>query len=200
MKLKSLLLRKAGRRKRRKIRALIIALLLLFAGSVFLYERLFDGKIDGPAANLAVTTVERMIAEAASEIKGTGADGGAGGSVAIDSGKLNEKREIFETTLSEKIRKNGTIKVRIPLGTLIGGRFLSGKGPEVSSRVYCDYKTECEVTSDFVSVGINQTMYTAKLTVCVDCTLYLESGEKTVSVKDDVILEQLMFIGGVPLG
>ena len=165
-----------------------------------MYERLFDGKIEGPATNLAVTTVERMIAEAAAEVKGRGAEGGVGDSVAIDSGKLNEKRETFEASLAEKMKENGTVKVKIPLGTLIGGRFLSGKGPRVSTKVYCDYKTECGVKSDIVSVGINQTMYTAALTVRVDCSLYLDTGVRTVTVKDEIILEQLMFIGGVPLG
>jgi hypothetical protein len=198
--MKKLFLKRTGKKKRILIRIVLVVIVLLFAGGVVLYERLFDGKIEGPATNLAVTTVERMIAEAAAEVRGGGAENGAGDSVAIDSGKLNEKRETFEASLAEKMRENGTIKVKIPLGTLIGGRFLSGKGPRVSSEVYCDYKTECLIKSDIVSVGINQTMYTAAMTVRVDCSLYLDSGIRTVTVKDEIILEQMMFIGGVPLG
>jgi len=198
--MKTLFLKRTGRKKRFRIRVVLIALAVLFVGSIVLYERLFDGKIEGPATNLAVTTVEKMIAEAAAEVKGVGAEGGVGDSVAIDSGKLNEKRKTFEASLSEKLSENGTIKVRIPLGTLIGGRFLSGKGPRVSTKVYCDYRTVCDVRSDLLSVGINQTMYSATLTVTVDCTLYLDSGVRTVTVRDEVILEQMMFIGGTPLG
>ncbi len=195
-----LFLKRTGRKRRFRIRVALIILVILLVFGVAVYEKLFDGKIEGPATNLAVTTVERMIAEAAAEVKGTGAEDGVGDSVAIDSGKLNEKRELFEASLAEKMKENGTIKVKIPLGTLIGGRFLSGKGPLMSSRVYCDYKTECEVSGDLVSVGINQTMYTATMKVAVDCTLYLDAGSRTVTVKDEIILEQMMFIGGVPLG
>ena len=198
--MKTLFLKRTGRKKRIAVRIVLVALVILFAGGVVLYERLFNGKIEGPATNLAVTTIERMIAEAAAEVKGRGAEAGVGDSVAIDSVKLNEKRETFEAALTEKMRENGTIKVKIPLGTLIGGRFLSGKGPRVSAKVYCDYKTECEVTSGIVSVGINQTMYTATLNVRVDCSLYLDTDIRTVTVKDEIILEQMMFIWGVPLG
>ncbi|MBQ6263186.1 MAG: sporulation protein YunB [Clostridia bacterium] len=198
--MKTLFLKRAGRKRRLRVRAVLVILAAVFILGVILYERLFDGKIEGPATNLAVTTVERMIAEAAAQIRGDGAQGGVGDSVEIDSAELNEKRETFEASLEEKMRENGTVKVRIPLGTLIGGRFLSGKGPRVPTKVYCDYKTECEVKSDLLSVGINQTMYTATLTVSVDCTLYLDTGVRTVTVKDEIILEQMMFIGGVPLG
>ena len=198
--MKPLFLKRTGRKRRIRIRAALVILVTVFILGVILYERMFDGKIEGPATNLAVTTVERMIAEAAADVRGEGAEGGVGDSVEIDSAELNGKRETFEASLAEKIRENGTINVKIPLGTLIGGRFLSGKGPRISSKVYCDYKTECEVNSDLVSVGINQTMYTATLTVSVDCTLYLDEGVRTVTVTDEVILEQMMFIGGVPLG
>ncbi|MBR3423311.1 MAG: hypothetical protein IKG80_02345, partial [Clostridia bacterium] len=152
--MKPLFLKRTGRKRRIRIRAALVILVTVFILGVILYERMFDGKIEGPATNLAVTTVERMIAEAAADVRGEGAEGGVGDSVEIDSAELNGKRETFEASLAEKIRENGTINVKIPLGTLIGGRFLSGKGPRISSKVYCDYKTECEVNSDLVSVGI----------------------------------------------
>ena len=199
MILKPLFLKRNGR-KRRKIIVALTVLVAVFLGGVILYERLFEGKIESPATNLAVTTIERMIAEAAAEVKGIGIEGGVSERAAVEPGKLNEKRETFDDALAERMRENRTLKVKIPLGTLLGGRFLSGKGPSLSSRVFCDYKTEYEITTDLVSVGINQTMYTAAMTVTVDCTLYFDTGPRTVSVKDRVILDQMMFIGGTPLG
>ena len=191
--------RRGGARRKFVLRASAAVLVILFIISLFVYEKLLDGRVAGPAVNLCASTVEQAISEAADEANWESVTADEGGSYTVDTARLNAALDRFEKELVSRLKKNRKLKVGIPLGSLTSKQFLSGKGPRVTARVFCDYRTECSVRSDVKTVGINQTLYSVVLDVTVDCTLFLRDGTKTVTVTDALILEERLFIGGVPL-
>ncbi len=189
--------RSLSRRGRRRLfRFFIAAAVVLFVVCAVIYERLTDGAVEVPAVSSAASAVERAISGAAAAAPGDTVFSREDGGYRIDSGKLSGKIDAFEEALTAALGKSRILKIGIPLGSLLESQVTSGRGPRVTARVFCDYKTACSVRSDISSVGINQTLYTVRLDVTVDCTLHLKGEDRTVSVSDSIILEEAVFIGG----
>ena len=191
------LLRRKRRRTRKKliIRILSAATVALFFLLLLIYEKLLDGKVAAPAMNLCASRIEQAISSAADGADWSSVSTAENGSFRVDPALLNEATE----RLLSALEKEKKLKVKIPLGSLTNKQFLSGKGPGVTARVFCDYRAECAVRSEIGTVGINQTLYTVKLDVKVDGTLFLKDKRETVTVTDTLIVDQRLYIGGVPL-
>lgn len=88
--------------------------------------------------------------------------------------------------------------VRIPLGSLSGNAFLSGKGPDVCVKLAISQKVTCAVRGDFVESGINQTLHRVLLRVTVDVSALLPGAVQTFSVPTDVCVAETVIVGKVP--
>ncbi len=181
--------------------AVLLVILLL---SVRWYNLLLRGQVETPALFAAGTAAGKAIDEAAKncfenedgQLIAVSADGG----YRVDAEKLSVIRERFTEELAGLLDKKSVIKNTVPIGSLTGNQFLSGHGPRIRTKTYARYKITCETKSSFQSAGINQTLFSVKLDVTVDCSLLFPDGEKTVTVRDEIILGETVIPGAVPLG
>jgi len=105
-----------------------------------------------------------------------------------------------KTTLlaQQNISKIGETDIRIPIGTLIGGRLLTGRGPLITLRVEPVGSVSSEFVSEFEEAGINQTLHRIKLRLKATMRIVLSTGSTTVTVQAESAVAESIIVGDVP--
>lgn len=99
--------------------------------------------------------------------------------------------------LSQIIRI-GEQGVSIPLGTISGVSIFAGKGPVVYAYFTPEGSVQSEFRSEFVSAGINQTLYRVKLKLTASISLVIPGVSETVSVETEAAIAESVIVGEVP--
>ena len=105
-----------------------------------------------------------------------------------------------ETALAaqDKISNLGEQGISIPIGTIIGGQLLTGRGPSVRIKfepvgsVTSDFKTE------FEDAGINQTRHKIYLILTTTVKIVVGNASQTVQITSQVLISETIIIGAVP--
>lgn len=98
----------------------------------------------------------------------------------------------------DKILGIGEQGISIPIGTIIGGQLLSGRGPAIIVKfepvgsVTTDFKTE------FEDAGINQTRHKIYLILNSSVRIIIGNGSQTVEISSQVLISETIIIGDVP--
>ncbi|MBQ3200727.1 MAG: sporulation protein YunB [Clostridia bacterium] len=98
----------------------------------------------------------------------------------------------------ERIAQMGEQGISIPLGTVTGIAFLAGKGPGISVSFSPAGSVESEFRSEFVSSGINQTLYRVNLELTASVRLVMPGVSETVSVRAEAAIAESIIVGEVP--
>ncbi len=88
--------------------------------------------------------------------------------------------------------------VSIPLGTLSGIEFLSGRGPRVKLKMLPSSYVESALVNKFDTAGINQTQHQIMIEFTVTMTAILAPYSTTVDVVTNVCIAETIIIGTVP--
>lgn len=86
----------------------------------------------------------------------------------------------------------------VPLGTLLGSQYLSGRGPGVGFRVIPIGYAQGELRNEFVSAGINQTCHRVMLDVSVSITALVPGYSAATQVRTEICLAETIIVGVVP--
>ena len=98
----------------------------------------------------------------------------------------------------ERIAQMGEQGISIPLGTVTGIAFLAGKGPGISVSFSPAGSVESEFRSEFVSSGINQTLYRVNLELTASVRLVMPGVSETISVRAEAAIAESIIVGEVP--
>ncbi|MBE5785753.1 MAG: sporulation protein YunB [Clostridiales bacterium] len=98
----------------------------------------------------------------------------------------------------ERIAQMGEQGISIPLGTVTGIAFLAGKGPGISVSFSPAGSVESEFHSEFVSSGINQTLYRVNLQLTASVRLVMPGVSETISVRAEAAIAESIIVGEVP--
>lgn len=94
--------------------------------------------------------------------------------------------------------KNVT-RVEIPLGTLIGGTLLSGKGPKISVDILSITNVSAQLRNEFSSAGINQTRHRMIMEVEVSLGILLAGyRDRWDRVDTEITVCETIIVGRVP--
>ena len=96
------------------------------------------------------------------------------------------------------IAETEELNLSIPLGTLSGIALLSGYGPKVKINVLPIGIISTQVESEFVSVGINQTLHKIYIKIRADITMILPGLESRISSYVHIPIAESTIIGKVP--
>lgn len=86
----------------------------------------------------------------------------------------------------------------VPLGSLIGGQFFSGRGPAVEIRLVPAGFVETGIRNRFESAGINQVRHSIIMTVRITLSAIIPGYSVDATVDQDVILAETVIVGLVP--
>lgn len=89
-------------------------------------------------------------------------------------------------------------ELKIPVGTLTGVSFLLGRGPDVSIKMQFSPYIYSNITSEFQSAGINQTLHQMMLQVTGEVYILMPGADSTVQVDADFCLAETILVGEVP--
>jgi sporulation protein YunB len=98
----------------------------------------------------------------------------------------------------ERIVQLGEQGVTVPLGTITGISFLSGKGPYFKVLFTPMGSVKSEFRSETSSSGINQTLYRIYLTLTASVRLVLPGVSETISVSCEAAIHESIIVGDVP--
>ena len=118
--------------------------------------------------------------------------------VKIDSHKVNLFMTDIALVLKDKIMNLEEIEAKIPIGNFLSNPFFSGMGPKIPVRFLVLANTSVTLEEDFVSSGINQTLYTINLKVQTKVGIYLPGIKDSTTVVNLVPLSQHVIVSDVP--
>lgn len=98
----------------------------------------------------------------------------------------------------DKILNIGEQGISIPLGTVLGGQMLTGRGPAVEVRVEPVGSVTTDFKTEFEAAGINQTRQ--KIFIVLNATVRILVGNtaQTVEISTQVLISETIIIGDVP--
>lgn len=107
--------------------------------------------------------------------------------------------EVVEN-VHKNIKKMGSIKIKVPVGSTMKLDMLHGVGPEITVRGTPYVATYAHIDSVFSDAGINQTLHKMILTVSAEVTVVC--ADKTVSFTSESVLtvSEEVLVGSVPEG
>ena len=98
----------------------------------------------------------------------------------------------------ERFADTDLTRISIPLGNLIGGTLLSGKGPRLKLDILSVTNVVTSFRNEFTSAGINQTRHRIILDVDVSLEVLMGPDSGTDSVLTEVIVAETVIVGSVP--
>lgn len=126
-----------------------------------------------------------------------GADG-AVTSVQADMPRINALCSFVTEEIIASLDSLSHQAVEMPVGTLLGGDLLAGRGPRIRFYVVPTGAVETNVENRFQSAGINQTLHRIVLKVNIGILGVVPGYTGKTQVSTDVCLAETVIIGTVP--
>ncbi len=102
-------------------------------------------------------------------------------------------------SISQANLKNLSLNgIPVPLGALTGIEALAGFGPRIHIRIIPVSSVTCAFSSEFESVGINQTKHSIYLNVVADISIVMPSRTEKFAVTTDILVCECVLVGEVP--
>ena len=197
------------KRKRKRLAIAISSIILLFA-VVVVYIRFVVTPVVKTVAeekvraltvstvNAAVTSVLEAEPSFVDMVEyGHDANGDLN-SIKINATRVNAviQRSVQKTQngLSDMISSG----VNIPVGSVSGITFLSGKGPSLNVAVIPVGSVDARLRSEFSEIGINQTIHKIYLSLDSTIKIIIPGAGNTIKSSSEVLLVESVIIGKVP--
>lgn len=197
------------KRKRKRLAIAISSIILLFA-VVVVYIRFVVTPVVKTVAeekvraltvstvNAAVTSVLEAEPSFVDMVEyGHDANGDLN-SIKINTTRVNAvmQRSVQKTQngLSDMISSG----VNIPVGSVSGITFLSGKGPNLNVAVIPVGSVDARLRSEFSEIGINQTIHKIYLSLDSTIKIIIPGAGNTIKSSSEVLLVESVIIGKVP--
>lgn len=117
----------------------------------------------------------------------------------LDSSAVRRYQAAVGKTLSKKLDALKEQSYQVPLGTVLENAFFMERGPELPIRFLPVGAAQVDIESALVDAGVNQVLYRVIMTLSVDMTVLLPGGARKVTCIQDLVLEETLLTGQVPL-
>lgn len=118
--------------------------------------------------------------------------------VKADTVQMNVLKSKISAEVSEKILELDSREIQIPIGTIVGVSFLSGKGPKIKTRVTLSSNLNLKINNNFSSAGINQTLHEIIVDIRASVFVIMPRSKTTAEVNTNFCIAQTVIIGTVP--
>lgn len=107
-----------------------------------------------------------------------------------------------ETAMSaqDKILNAGAQGVSIPIGTILGGPLLTGRGPAIVVKFEPVGSVTTDIRAEFEEAGINQTRHKIYLVLGATVRILIGNAAQTVEISSKVLVSDTIIVGQVPQG
>ena len=115
-----------------------------------------------------------------------------------DMTAVNRLKAEITNAVSDRLNLDAQSGVQIPIGTLLGGQFLSGRGPDLTFRVISQGYAKTDFYNAFQEAGINQTLHQIMLRVEVPVSAVMPTYTVDTVVSTEVCVAETVIVGDVP--
>ena len=119
--------------------------------------------------------------------------------VTLDSNAIRSYQAAVGKCLTQKLDGLEEQAYPVPIGTVIGGVLLMERGPLIEIRFIPVGSARVSVDSTLQQAGVNQVLYRVVLELTVDMTVVVPGGTRAVSCDQQVVLEEVLLTGQVPM-
>ncbi len=112
--------------------------------------------------------------------------------------QLNGMKATLAAAIQRRFNETDFGDLTLPLGTLVGGDFLLGRGPAFHFRLTMSCAAECDFVNVFDSAGINQTRHQILLKVTGRTLAVAPWCKTSVSVTTSFVIAETVLVGEVP--
>ena len=180
-----------------------VLLLLIFADGVVrdiisgypmnfsagIITEIMDKAMDDVLATISLNNVDNVVYGENSKIL----------SVETNTKELVKAKTEFTNAFLSRLKGYGnTIKISVPLGTLIGNEYTMGRGPDISFNLRFTCTLFTELKSKFVDAGVNNTLHTIELQATANIYIIIPWGHNSKTINTKYILAETAIVGDVP--
>ena len=112
--------------------------------------------------------------------------------------EFNRLQSAIIDEVLEKLSEVTTKELSVPVGTLLGSPFLSGRGPLIRVRMQSVGSSSAHFENAFTSAGINQTKHQIYLVVDVYVSILLPGFSTTTKFSNTYSVAETVIVGSVP--
>lgn len=203
------------RRKLRRGRGRIAAVLLLTAGILLLwlgaefyrhFMPIVTSLAEAEANNIVAAVVNNAIAArlAGGELQYNDIirlekdENGSIAAVMTDVAKVNLLKSAITADVINAFTDDMDAEINIPIGNLTGIKLLSGKGPAIPIELVAAAQTNTEFVNRFSSAGINQTCHQIIVRVNAGVNMMIPGKTVFTQISAEVAVAETVIIGDVP--
>ena len=125
-------------------------------------------------------------------------DSGNVTSIVADTALMNRIKADLISTVLKEIDHCDSLDLRIPIGSLSGIQLLSGLGPVISIKILPSSMIDANFSSEFDSVGINQTLHRISIHFVMEVTAIIPGYSTKTRVDTDVAIAETVVVGLIP--
>lgn len=111
---------------------------------------------------------------------------------------INRLKAAASNAVMEQLSKREVQTTKIPLGSLVGGSFFTGRGPFLSVNIHTSGVVISNLSSEFGDAGINQTNHRISLDMTVMMTAALPTERVNIELKTSFLACETVLVGEVP--
>lgn len=118
--------------------------------------------------------------------------------ISTDPLKINKIARDTASVSQSNLKNLSLNGIPIPLGALTGIEAFAGLGPSIHFRIIPVSSVTCGFSSEFESVGINQTKHSIYLNVVADISIVMPSRTENFAVRTDILIGESIIVGEIP--
>jgi len=111
---------------------------------------------------------------------------------------MNQLAASTAIAAQDKILNLGDQGIDIPIGTILGGPLLTGRGPQINIKFEPVGSVSTEFKTEFRDAGINQTRHKVYLVFDATVRILIGNAPQTVDISTQVLISDTIIIGDVP--
>lgn len=119
-------------------------------------------------------------------------------SLVANTAAVNMLKSQISVAILERIDAKDSVTVSIPLGTLLGSHYFTGRGPLVKLPIGVSSSVLTDIKSEFTSAGINQTRHRLILEVKTKMFAAVPTAYTSVVVDSSFIIAESILLGKIP--
>lgn len=200
------------RKRKRKIIKKIGVFSILFIFTIFLVINFVSKRINPVIYSYGEASISKILTESGNEaisniavsiaydqlINIKYAQDGSISTIQANTEQINKISNILAQSTQNCINSSVSKGLSIPIGTLTGIGFLTGRGYKVKFNIDLIGNVLCHFHTSFSSAGINQTSHKIYVEIIAECFLNLPFESKIISKKLDYLLAESIIIGKIP--
>lgn len=118
--------------------------------------------------------------------------------IETDAAAINRIQALLGQKIDTALLAQQNLNIAIPLGSLTGVRFLTGRGPRLSFKLMPSSYALTRVYDTLESVGVNQTKMNVYIHFTVDINLILAGYASSMTVENELYLGNVVVFGKIP--